>query len=91
VPSLFAYIPEETDHLHHSTTEGLNQETVDDAIERFGIISPESTEIDQRHGEGVDQAWTGITATETSTGESKEDKVECMVRMRAILSLLTRS
>jgi len=38
----------------------FNQEIVGDALKRFPIIFPDSENNPQRHGEGLDHAWTGI-------------------------------
>jgi glycine/D-amino acid oxidase-like deaminating enzyme len=40
----------------------FNQEIVDDALKRFGIMFPEGNAEGERHGEGLDHAWTGIIA-----------------------------
>jgi glycine/D-amino acid oxidase-like deaminating enzyme len=40
----------------------FNQEIVDDALKRFGIMFPEDSAESERHGEGLDHAWTGIIA-----------------------------
>ncbi|KAH0122800.1 FAD dependent oxidoreductase, partial [Aureobasidium melanogenum] len=40
----------------------FNQEIVDDALKRFGIMFPECVAETERHGEGLDHAWTGIIA-----------------------------
>ncbi|CAC9892998.1 unnamed protein product [Aureobasidium pullulans] len=40
----------------------FNQEIVDDAMKRFGIMFPRYGEESERHGEGLDHAWTGIIA-----------------------------
>lgn len=40
----------------------FNQEIVDDALRRFGVMFPGYGAEGQRHGEGLDHAWTGIIA-----------------------------
>ncbi|CAD0088432.1 unnamed protein product [Aureobasidium mustum] len=40
----------------------FNQEIIDDALKRFGIMFPEYVTETERHGEGLDHAWTGIIA-----------------------------
>lgn len=40
----------------------FNQEIVDDALKRFVIMFPEYRAETERHGEGLDHAWTGIIA-----------------------------
>ena len=51
----------ETLAIRESFDDGaFNQEIVDDALKRFNIMFPEDGAEDERHGEGLDHAWTGI-------------------------------
>ena len=38
----------------------FNSEVADDALRRFKIIFPQTESEKQRHGEGLDHAWTGV-------------------------------
>lgn len=51
----------ETLAIRESFDDGaFNQEIVDDALKRFKIMFPEDDPESERHGEGLDHAWTGI-------------------------------
>ena len=40
----------------------FEQEIVDEAIHYFGTLFPDSQNVEPKHGEGLDHAWTGLIA-----------------------------